>query len=123
MTIIGTAAITAATLAGLCAQSGLAQPAEQPLTPREKMMLERIEQLEKRLAALESRAAPQPALRAEAPSSDQQPALAAAAPAADKSPASLPDLLRGTTLNVLLDGYYAYNFDKPIGRVNYLRAF
>jgi len=123
MTIIGTAVMIAAALVGLDAQSGLAQQAEQPLTPREKMMLERIEQLEKRLAALESSAAPLAAVNAEAPSSDQPPALAAAAPAADKSPASLPDLLRGTTLNVLLDGYYAYNFDKPIGRVNYLRAF
>lgn len=29
----------------------------------------------------------------------------------------------GSTLNVLLDGYYGYNFNHPPGRVNYLRAY
>ena len=33
------------------------------------------------------------------------------------------DFLHGTTLNVLLDGYYEYNFNAPIGRVNLLRAY
>jgi hypothetical protein len=31
--------------------------------------------------------------------------------------------LRDTTINVALDGYYAYNFNNPIGRVNLLRAY
>ncbi len=30
---------------------------------------------------------------------------------------------RGTTINVGLDGYYAYNFNQPIGRSNQLRAY
>src|SRR6202043_383438 len=34
-----------------------------------------------------------------------------------------PDLLHGTTINFLLDTYYEYNFNNPIGRVNYLRAY
>jgi outer membrane murein-binding lipoprotein Lpp len=33
------------------------------------------------------------------------------------------DLLRGVTINALLDGYYEYNTNDPIGRVNYLRAY
>jgi Putative beta-barrel porin-2, OmpL-like. bbp2 len=33
------------------------------------------------------------------------------------------DFLRGTTVNVLMDGYYEYNFDSPIGRANLLRAY
>lgn len=33
------------------------------------------------------------------------------------------DFLHGTTLNFLFDGYYAYNFNDPIGRVNLLRAY
>lgn len=33
------------------------------------------------------------------------------------------DFLRDTTVNVLLDGYYGYNFNNPIGRVNLLRAY
>jgi hypothetical protein len=33
------------------------------------------------------------------------------------------DYLKGTTINVALDGYYAYNFNHPVGRVNLLRAY
>ncbi len=33
------------------------------------------------------------------------------------------DFLQTTTLNVSLDGYYAYNFNSPVGRVNLLRAY
>ena len=39
------------------------------------------------------------------------------------APALSPlDPLRGTSLNFLLDAYYGYNFNKPIGRDNLLRA-
>jgi hypothetical protein len=31
--------------------------------------------------------------------------------------------LRDTTINVSLDGYYSYNFNNPVGRVNLLRAY
>jgi len=33
------------------------------------------------------------------------------------------DGLNGTTINMLFDGYYEYNFNNPIGRVNLLRAY
>ena len=33
------------------------------------------------------------------------------------------DFLLGTTLNLTMDGYYAYNFNRPVGRVNLLRAY
>jgi hypothetical protein len=33
------------------------------------------------------------------------------------------DFLRDTTLNVGFDGYYAYNFNAPVGQVNLLRAY
>lgn len=33
------------------------------------------------------------------------------------------DFLRGTTINIGLDTYYAYNFNAPVGRVNVLRAY
>jgi len=33
------------------------------------------------------------------------------------------DFLRDTTLNLTVDGYYAYNFNNPVGRVNLLRAY
>ena len=33
------------------------------------------------------------------------------------------NFLRDTTINLGLDGYYAYNFNAPVGRVNLLRAY
>lgn len=47
---------------------------------------------------------------------------AAAAASSEQSPKAF-DFLHGTTVNFLFDGYYAYNFDNPIGRVNLLRAY
>jgi Putative beta-barrel porin-2, OmpL-like. bbp2 len=35
----------------------------------------------------------------------------------------LSNFLRDTTIDVALDGYYAYNFNHPVGRVNVLRAY
>ena len=51
------------------------------------------------------------------------PATAAAAGASAGAPRVAADLLRGMTINAMLDGYYEYNFNAPIGRVNYLRAY
>lgn len=53
------------------------------------------------------------------------------APAAGAGQAAAPgpappadfNILRGTTVNFVLDGYYGYNFNNPIGRVNLLRAY
>lgn len=47
---------------------------------------------------------------------------AAAAPLSDADRTTL-DFLRGTTINFALDGYYGYNFNRPVGRVNLLRAY
>ena len=41
-------------------------------------------------------------------------------PVAQVLPANLPG---GATLNYMLDGYYEYNFNRPPGRVNDLRAY
>ena len=35
----------------------------------------------------------------------------------------VPDFFRDTTFNVTFDGYYGYNFNKPAGRINLLRAY
>ncbi len=45
-------------------------------------------------------------------------------PPAPPTPAAPSDPLGGgTTLNFLIDTYYSYNFNAPIGRVNRLRAY
>ena len=47
-------------------------------------------------------------------------AAGSAGPVAAVLPAQLPG---GATLNYYFDGYYGYDFDHPIGRVQYLRAY
>jgi outer membrane murein-binding lipoprotein Lpp len=46
-----------------------------------------------------------------------------AAPTTAGSGKPSADLLRGTTINAMLDGYYEYNLNAPLGRANYLRAY
>jgi hypothetical protein len=36
---------------------------------------------------------------------------------------SVLDFLKGTTINAMVDTYYEYNFNDPVGRVNLLRAY
>lgn len=78
----------------------------------------RIEQLERNQGSN-----PQPA---------KETAVAPNQPAAQANPDSqsiakedraVLDFFHGTTINGSLDGYYAYNFNQPIGRVNLLRAY
>ena len=47
----------------------------------------------------------------------------AASPVLQPSDAPTLSFFRGTTLNFVVDGYYGYNFNEPIGRVNLLRAY
>ena len=86
----------------------------QEMTERERALLARIQALEERLSALEARLT----------ASGVSPAnSAAAAPAPAASAPAPPAIATGTTVNVLLDGYYEYNFNQPVGRVNLLRSF
>ncbi len=91
-----------------------------PLSERERALLDRIESLEKRVAALEAKAAgttesPRPAVAGAA-------VTAAAAQAGTSTGSSALNFVPGATLNFYFDGYYGYNFNRPAGRVNLLRA-
>lgn len=97
-------------------------------------LLQTIQKLEKRIEVLERRLAvssdqsPVTATPAEV-SSTTAPAPAGAAPlqpAAQPAPvpAGVPgDLPGGIAFGATLDGYYGYNFNRPLGRVNLLRAY
>jgi hypothetical protein len=66
-------------------------------------------------------------LQTSAPTQLRQTATVNPAPA-DPAPANPVSVLPGTlpggaTLNYYLDGYYTYNFNNPVGRVNDLRAY
>jgi len=92
--------------------------------------------LQQRVQSLESEVAELKALvkqiqsRSEGNSSPIQSANAVLPASAPTLPSALAaedrkilDFLRDTTLNLTVDGYYAYNFNHPVGRVNALRAY
>lgn len=56
-------------------------------------------------------------------SQSASPAPTVAPPALSAEDRGILDYLKTSTVNVLVDGYYAYNFNQPIGRVNLLRAY
>lgn len=85
-----------------------------------------------RLDALEHEESSSPASPASTPVSTvpSSPSVVSAAPAqpsttsgATPQEQASSKALRGTTLNFGFDGYYGYNFNQPIGRVNQLRAY
>jgi hypothetical protein len=105
------------------------------MNPRERALIERIEQLERRLAALEPRLTNN---RENQTSADSSPAVrqtiesGVPAQAAGESimtgqvnaeDRAVIDFFRDTTINLMIDGYYGYNFNRPVGRVNLLRAY
>jgi hypothetical protein len=89
-----------------------------PLTDRERALLERVEKLEARIAALEAKSAPPATSRTVAASGEERGGTEA--PPDEKR--SLLSFVPGATFNLYLDGYYGYNFNRPAGRVNLLRA-
>lgn len=78
-----------------------------------------------RLARLEEQkptvAAPSDSAAATPPSA--QPAARSATPTLTSADAPTLSFFRGTTINFGVDGYYGYNFNAPVGRVNLLRAY
>jgi hypothetical protein len=61
--------------------------------------------------------------QSQSPSPSQSLATNPSAPAPQPDDSKILGFLRDTTVNVALDGYYDYNFNSPVGRVNLLRAY
>jgi hypothetical protein len=107
-----------------------AQESSEDLSKRVTELAALVQKLQARVDELESRLGPP-----SSPSPQAQPAEVAAPPApvvpqATAAPALpqsgagvLSGILGGTTVNFMFDGYYGYNFNNPIGRVNLLRAY
>jgi hypothetical protein len=101
------------------------------VSERERLMLERVDQLERRLAELESRMAAKTEARSlDAPGPTEAvvnaaatPAVVAKVPDQNESDRETLDFFRDTTINLTIDGYYGYNFNRPIGGINLLRAY
>jgi uncharacterized coiled-coil protein SlyX len=77
-----------------------------------------VDQLQARVADLEARLKATALVENKAPPEPLQ-----TSPPAPPSPPSEPMSVAGTTINFLVDGYYSYNFNAPIGRANRLRAY
>ncbi|GAC1310484.1 MAG: hypothetical protein NVSMB10_18240 [Steroidobacteraceae bacterium] len=91
-----------------------------------------VRELQQQVATMNGAAAAGPTARAPAPAAPAAPGTPAAPPSSvssASSAATLPaaaataDLWEGTSINALLDGYYEYNFNSPVGRTNTLRAY
>jgi Putative beta-barrel porin-2, OmpL-like. bbp2 len=78
-----------------------------------------VEKLQARVDELEKRS-DSPAVNAAPTQQPQAQTVAAQSPA---SASTVSGFLHDTTINLLMDGYYAYNLNDPIGRVNLLRAY
>jgi Putative beta-barrel porin-2, OmpL-like. bbp2 len=57
------------------------------------------------------------------PAQSSGPAATAGAQPFGNEDRTVLDFFRGTTINGAVDGYYGYNFNQPIGRVNLLRTY
>jgi len=119
---------------GLLLGQSAASPQNSPdLAKQIAEMNATIQKLQQRVDQLEARLG----LAGEvAPEAVQVPQSAQPAPAAPAGQSALPpsgqtvssepaagDFLHGVSVNFLVDGYYGYNFNDPIGRVNRLRAY
>jgi hypothetical protein len=62
-------------------------------------------------------------LTATTPTPAESDALEAPKESADAVDRAILDYLHGATLNFALDEYYSFNFNRPVGRVNALRAY
>ena len=130
-------------------QAAQTQP-ERSQTPeeRERLLIERVEKLEKRIAELEAKTSGLPPASPAAAEAANDSIAASSGPAhssvdnsgatildapaatiheqstvASEATRGIADFLHGTTFNGTLDGYYEYNFNSPVGRVNLLRAY
>lgn len=112
------------------------QPTTSDLTERERSLLERIEKLESRLAAIEARSANNNV--ATTLSSDAAVKIVGSSARFVQTNESVKivtpsqiseddrgvlDYFRDTTINFNVDGYYGVNFNRPYNRVSSLRAY
>jgi hypothetical protein len=122
--VCGPIALTSSVLAQSSPSNDTASQAAQENQDLRQLVLQlqkRVEQLERQNA----QAAAAAASGAVTPSAASQEKSAQVADPTQVSSddRALLDYLKGTTVNLTLDGYYAYNFNRPIGRINLLRSY
>ncbi len=88
-----------------------------------QQLRELVLKLQARVDELEKKQASSPRPAAQAPADDQAAQANSAPPTIGKEDRAVLEFFKGTTINGAIDGYYGYNFNQPIGRVNLLRAY
>jgi len=100
------------------------QKLQQHVDQLESEVEELREQVKEMRAVMTAKSGPSSSDAAEHSTVDAQAAgLAPAALSLTADDRSVLDYLKGTTINAMVDGYYEYNFNDPVGRVNLLRAY
>lgn len=109
------------------AQSAVDGNAEKSSNDEVRQLKALVEQLQTRVAQLEQQQGKKQSSEPEANtvSSNVAPATASSTGSQllTQDDRSALDFLHDTTLNFTFDGYYGYNFNRPVGRVNLLRAY
>ncbi len=131
------AALSATAACPAHSQSSTSTPSDH--TAELKELHQELARISARLTALEAESAREPASDSHAGRNTQNisplntndtPAMApSSAPTQAEPPALTADdaptlgFFRSTTLSIAVDGYYGYNFNAPVGRVNLLRTY
>jgi Putative beta-barrel porin-2, OmpL-like. bbp2 len=122
--------LVAAPLAGQQQESGSSGSEVQQLREMVLQLSQRVSTLESELEQERSTEAPNSSSTGEAAHVLASASSSAVSAGAQQSAVPLSaddrstlDYLKGTTINLEMDGYYAYNFNNPVGRVNLLRAY
>src|SRR5579862_9119214 len=108
----------------LWGQAAATSPSAADLAKQIEDMNAVIQKLQHRVDELEARLGtttpPDPAATPQTAAANQS-----ALPSQQVSPTqpAISNFLRGTSINTVVDTYYGYNLNDPIGRVNRLRAY
>ena len=104
------------------AGAGVTTRAQTTTDQTAERLLERIEKLEQGLVAAAERER-QLLERLDKLEQPQAASLATSKQSLPDEDRSIPDSMRDTTINVTFDGYYGYNFNRPVGGINLLRGY
>jgi hypothetical protein len=108
-----------------------AKSTDSELEKRVNDLTRKVEDLTRLVEQLQSQLAKTPGSTSAGSTSANAPTTpAVSAPATNTVPtppaapgSAVANMLTGMTFNALVDGYYEYNFNSPVGRVNTLRAY
>lgn len=104
-------------------EAGRSQSSDQNLQTRVQTLEQEVLELRNLVKQLQSSQSSSPSSSSEAATAKAKDTTGAPSLALTSDDRKTIDFLRGTTINLGLDTYYAFNFNNPVGRVNLLRVY